>query len=119
MQWKKEKELLEKKLQIKQEKRALKNKYLQLTTTKLLILFLFISCTVIELFTGWITIKSISLAMITGLPPDFSPLVTLIGAVIGEVFGFAVYALKSAKENTKDGIVYLQAQQNINQETKG
>ena len=43
------------------------------------------------------------------MAPDFSPLVALIGAVIGEVIGFAVYSLKSAKENTKNGIVYEQA----------
>ena len=37
---------------------------------------------------------------------DFSPLVTLIGSVIGEVIGFAIYSLKSAKENSEGGIVY-------------
>lgn len=38
--------------------------------------------------------------------PDFGPLLALIGAVIGEVIGYAIYALKSIKENTKDGIIY-------------
>lgn len=37
---------------------------------------------------------------------DFSPIVTLIGAVVGEVIGFAIYAAKSTKENTEGGIVY-------------
>ena len=32
--------------------------------------------------------------------------VTLIGSVIGEVIGFAIYSLKSAKENSEGGIVY-------------
>ena len=61
------------------------------------------------MFTGWVTFKSIELSTITAMAPDFSPLVALIGAVIGEVIGFAVYSLKSAKENTKNGIVYEQA----------
>ena len=38
--------------------------------------------------------------------PDFTPLVTLIGAVVSEVIGFAIYAIKSAKENTEGGIIY-------------
>ena len=42
----------------------------------------------------------------TGNAIDFSPLVTLIGAVVGEVIGFAIYSLKSTKENTAGGVVY-------------
>jgi len=37
---------------------------------------------------------------------DFTPIVTLIGAVVGEIIGFAIYAAKAAKENTVGGIVY-------------
>ena len=74
--------------------------------TKLIMLFLFINCTFIEIFTGWVTVQNIILAKNFGVPLDFTPLVTLVGAVISEVFGFAVYALKSVKENTKGGIVY-------------
>ena len=37
---------------------------------------------------------------------DFSALQSLITAVVAEVVGFAIYALKSTKENTKGGIVY-------------
>ena len=76
------------------------------STTKLIVLFLFINCTLIELFTGWVTIQSLNLAESYMLIPDFTPLVTLIGVVVGEVLGFAVYAAKSAKENSKGGIVY-------------
>ena len=46
--------------------------------------------------------------------PIFSPLVALISAVVGEVIAFAIYALKSAKENTKGGIVYETAINNLN-----
>ena len=72
----------------------------------MLILFLFINCTLIEIFTGWVTVKSFSYSLITGNAIDFSPLVTLIGSVIGEVIGFAIYSLKSAKENSEGGIIY-------------
>ena len=44
---------------------------------------------------------------------DFTPLVTLIGTIVSEVFGYAIYALKSTKENTVGGIVYDMAIQNI------
>ena len=50
----------------------------------------------------------------TGNPIDFSPLVTLIGAVVTEVMGFAVYAIKATKENTANGITYMMAQQSLN-----
>ena len=106
-QWEKEKSLQERKYKLKKEKRELKSLYgFKLPTSKLLILFLFINCTLIELFTGWVTIKSIDLATLTMVGPDFTPLVTLIGAVVSEVIGFAIYAIKSAKENTEGGIIY-------------
>ena len=106
-QCEKEKSLQERKYKIKKEKRELKSLYgFKLPTSKLLILFLFINCTLIELFTGWVTIKSIDLATLTMVGPDFTPLVTLIGAVVSEVIGFAIYAIKSAKENTEGGIIY-------------
>lgn len=108
-QWEIEKDLLKRKQRIDKEKEEIKNKRKKLTTTKLLMLFLFINCTLVELFTGWTMVQSIHIAMSTGLAPDFSPLVTLIGAVVGEVFGFAVYSLKSSKENSEGGIVYMAA----------
>lgn len=115
--WAKNKQLLKRKIKIERDKAKLRNSLKdksKLTTTKLLILFLFINCTIIELFTGWATIQSIQLALQTGLAPDFTPLVTLIGAVVGEVIGFAVYAAKSVKENTIGGIIYDSALNNNN-----
>ena len=76
------------------------------STTKILITFLFINCTLLELFTGWVTVENLILARDFGTALDFTPLVTLIGIVLGEVFGFAVYAAKAAKENTCGGIEY-------------
>lgn len=86
-----------------QGKRFVKKK---MSTSKLLIVFLFLNCTIIEFFTMYVTLKSFALALAIGMMVDFTPLVTLIGAVVGEVIGFAIYSLKAAKENTKGGIVY-------------
>lgn len=115
-QWEREKEILERKYSLKQEKIDFKKKFFpKISTSKLLILFLFINCTIIELFTGYVTLKSIDIATMTMMNPDFTPLVTLIGAVVTEVIGFAVYALKSAKENTAGGIVYETAMREHNE----
>lgn len=112
-EWEIEKDLKERELKLKKEKDSFRKR---ISTSKLLILFLFINCTLIELFTGWVTVQSLFLAKETLMNPDFTPLITLIGAVVGEVFGFAVYALKSAKENSIGGIVYetAMAEKHIN-----
>ena len=112
--WLREKQLLEREQQLKEDKKSFRKKFhKKIPTSKWLIYFLFINCTLIELFTGWVTIKSLQLAAMTYIMPDFTPLVTLIGAVVSEVIGFGVYSLKSAKENTTGGIVYETAMMNI------
>lgn len=114
--WQREKEVLERKYKLKQEKREFKKQFLpKISTSKLLILFLFINCTIIELFTGFVTLKSLDLTTLTMANPDFTPLVALIGAVVSEVVGYAVYALKSAKENTAGGITYEAAMRQIDE----
>jgi hypothetical protein len=111
--WQRKKELLERKYKLRQEKKEFKKQFLpKISTSKLLILFLFINCTIIELFTGFVTLKSLDLTALTMTTPDFTPLVALIGAVVSEVVGYAVYAIKSAKENTAGGIVYETAMMN-------
>lgn len=115
--WQREKEVLERKYKIKQEKREFKKRFLpKISTSKLLIFFLFLNCTIIELFTGFVTLKSLDLTTLTMANPDFTPLVTLIGAVVSEVVGYAVYALKSAKENTAGGITYEAAMRQIDED---
>ena len=104
--WELEKTLLQRRQALNAEK---KNFLPKISTSKLLIAFLFLNCTLIEIFTGWVTVKSFTLAMMTGAIIDFTPLVSLIGAVVGEVIAFAIYALKSTRENTKGGIVYESA----------
>ena len=91
----------------------------KISTTKKLMFFLFLNCTIIELFTGWVTIQNIALAREMGVSLDFTPLVTLIGTVVGEVLSFAVYAAKSAKENSQGGIVYETAMQKNEDGTVG
>lgn len=115
--WQREKEVLERKYKLKQEKRKFKKRFLpKISTSKLLIFFLFLNCTIIELFTGFVTLKSLDLTTLTMANPDFTPLVTLIGAVVSEVVGYAVYALKSAKENTAGGITYETAMRQIDED---
>lgn len=115
-EWEQDKIYLEKQKKIKADKRSFFKRLPKLSTSKLLILFLFLNCSLIELFTGWVTIQSINLVQITMMAPDFSPLITLIGAVVGEVIGFAIYSIKATKENTKDGIVYDTAMRELNKE---
>ena len=74
----------------------------KLTTTKFLMLFLFVSCSIIEIFTMYAIIKSMNM----GLGVDFTPLTMLITSVVAQVIGFSIYSLKSMKENTEGGIVY-------------
>lgn len=115
--WEYDKEYLEKKYVLKQEKKELKQKYNKSkmpSTSKMLIAFLFISCTLIEIFTGYVTIRSFQLAEMTMMSPDLSPLISLIGSIVSETIGFAIYAIKSTKENTKGGIVYDSAMAQIN-----
>ena len=104
--WKLEKPLRERQAAIRNDKAEFENKKRKISTSKLLIIFLFINCTLIEIFTGWAMVKMLSLAFIAGTMIDFTPLVVLIGAVVGEVFSYAIYSLKSTKENTVGGIVY-------------
>lgn len=105
--WEKEKSILSRKKKIRDEKIEFHRSYLpKISMSKILMILLFLDCTAIELFTGYITLRSFELSMYTGNSPDLTPLVTLIGAVISEVIGYAVYSLKSAKENTKGGIVF-------------
>lgn len=112
--WQREKPLREREYKLKEDQRQFKETHRpKISTSKLLIVFLFINCTIIEIFTGYVTLKSLDIATMTFMMPDFTPLVTLIGAVVSEVIGFAIYAIKSAKENTSGGIVYETAMINL------
>ena len=114
--WEQEKEILVEQIKLKEDKDKVKNK--KISTSKLIILFLFINCTIVELFTGYITLIDLRLAQTTGIV-DFTPIVTLIGAVVGEVISFAIYAVKSTKENTQGGITYQSMMNEYNKEIGG
>lgn len=77
--------------------------------SKLLLIFLFINFSFLEIFVGWVTIESFDLAFETGMGPDFTPLITLISAVIGETISYGIYCAKSKAENTEGGIVFESA----------
>lgn len=80
------------------------------STSKMLIFFIFFNCTVVEILAGWATVQSFIVAKETmAFAPDMSALTALIGAVVGEALSYAVYALKSMKENTAGGITYEMA----------
>ena len=115
--WEKEKDLLERELKIKQEKEELKLKAkgekAKMSTTKRIVWWMFINCTLIEMLTVWALYKNFELATIFGTGVDFSPLVALIGAVIGEVMVFATYAVKAKAENTVGGIEYQRMVHNL------
>ena len=103
--WEKQKQIIIEEKKLKEDKINTKKK--KISTTKLIMLFLFINCSLIQIFTGFITLGSFELARYTGTGMvDFSPMVTLIGAVVGQVIGFAVYSIKASRENTVGGIVY-------------
>jgi len=120
--WQIEKPLLEQKQLIAEEKEEIisKNKKRKTAFGKLLMIFLFVNFTILELFTGWVTIKSFSLAYTIEQMPDFSPLITLLGAVIGETLSYGIYCHKAKAENTEGGIVFEATMHNLkNEEEEG
>lgn len=110
--WKQEKDLLIKEQQMKEEKNEVlkKQEKRKLSTTKRLTFFLFVNCTIIEIFTLYVTLKQLNM----GMGVDLTPLQMLITTIVGEVIVFAVYSLKSLKENTKGGIIYQTAMNQYN-----
>lgn len=68
----------------------------RLTTAKFALWYIFASCTVVQFY---------AMAAMWHFG-DLSPLISLIGATVGEVISYCAYAAKSAKENTEGGIVY-------------
>ena len=85
---------------IEQEKKEIINEKRKIklpSWTKILFLLLFINFTALELFIGWVTIQSFTLAFALGVMPDFTPLLFLLRSVI--------YTLRYHKPNR---LVYFQ-----------
>ena len=114
--WEIEKKILEQQQRIKEEKYELKHRFQKkkYPFSKLLLIFLFVNFTILELFTGWVTIQSFTLAYTKEVMPDLTPLITLIGAIVGQTISYGVYAAKSKAENTAGGITYDLAMQDFN-----
>ena len=105
--WEIEKINIQKENDIKNEYSTILNKNpYKITTSKLAMWFLFFLCLGIIFFTGYITLKEFSLAYAFGLMPDFTPLIAMIGGILGATADVAAYFAKSAKENSKGGITY-------------
>lgn len=120
--WQREKILLEKEQEIEEEKYKLKKRSWDLklpSFSKLLLIFLFINFTILEIFTGWVTVNTFSLAYTIGVMPDFMPLITLLGAVIGQTISYGIYASKSKAENVIGGITYEMALKNFDNSAEG
>ena len=111
--WKVERQNIQRENNIKNDFNKINNKNpFKITTSKKAMWFLFILCTLIILFTAWITLKEFQLAMQYNITPDFTPLVAMIGAVIGATIDVSAYFAKSAKENIKGGITFQAAAAN-------
>lgn len=110
-QWEKKREYIIAKEKIKAEKQEIKNKY-KPSTSKFLMAFLFINCSIIEIYTMFVIILSMKM----GFEADFGPLQMLITAVVAQVIGYAIYSLKASKENSAGGIVYETAIRKIETE---
>lgn len=100
-EWIQQKEILDKKKAIRDAKNEYRPK-LKISTTKLIMIFIFANCSIIELYSMWIMF----------VLADLSGLGSLITAVVGETISFAVYAYKSTKENTQGGIIYEKMKMN-------
>lgn len=116
--WQREKKILEQQQQIQEEKHELKARSwkIKMPFAKLFAIFLFINFTVLEIFTAWVTIQSFTLAYAIGMMPDFSPLLTLLGAVIGQTLSYWIYSSKAKAENTQGGITYDLAMRDFDQQ---
>lgn len=111
--WKIERLNIQRRNDMKNDFDAIQNKNpFRITTGKLAMWFLFILCVCVIIFTGWITLQQFTLAYAIGIMPSFTPLVTMIGAIIGATIDVAAYFAKSAKENTQGGIIFEAAAAN-------
>lgn len=121
MVWLQLKPILQRENKIRQEKKEIqeeRNKIILPSWSKILLLLLFFNFTVLEIFIGWVTIQSFSLAYATGGSPDFTPLITLISAVIGETISYGIYSAKSKAENIEGGIVHDTAMYKLKNENE-
>ena len=78
--------------EVKQENRFLSERRKKFTTTKILMYYILINCTAIEIYS----------MVVMYLFQDLSALYSLIGAVIGESVSYAVYCAKSFNDTKEE-----------------
>lgn len=103
---KKKNESIERKRKLKEEKNKYGFKFRLPSTSKLIVLAVFLMCIEILIYTQYAVI-------VTG---DTSALVTLIGIPVTLVPTLVSYMLKSRAENTKNGLVYDKAMYELTQQ---
>ncbi len=92
-----QKTLYDKKKEIHDLKRSMR-RWKPPTTTKLLMVFIFLNCTVVEVY------SMVAMWVIM----DLSPLYSLITSVVAESLSFAVYAAKAYNETKQEALIKLQ-----------
>lgn len=104
--WQTEKKILQREVTIAEEKQEIKGKKKELSFSKKMHTILLINSFILELIVILVTIQSFHLAYITGGSPDFTPLVTLIGIILGQTVEYGIYSNKSKAENMQGGLTY-------------
>ncbi|MCC8131522.1 MAG: hypothetical protein LUC38_05405 [Oscillospiraceae bacterium] len=91
------KELYDKRLEVKLVKRSMRSFKLP-TTTKIIVAYIFLNCTVVEIYSMVVMWKL----------QNLDALYALITAVVAESVSFAVYAAKSYNETKQEEIIKLE-----------
>ena len=114
--WKEEKEIIDRRNKLKQARKGKKKK---IETSKIVLWFMLCLLLSIILFTGYVTLSMMNIAANTSTMMDFTPLVALISAIVGQVIITLGYFIKSGVENREGGVTYLNAQYNLENDDGG
>jgi len=85
---KKQKEILD----VKRQHRFFSERRKKLTTSKILMYFILLNCTIVEAYSMWIMYRL----------SDLSALYSLIGAVVSESLAYAIYSAKAFNETKEE-----------------
>lgn len=97
-------------LEMQEKIRRHRRKYKRQETSKLVLWFMLFLLLAIVVFTGYATLHMMTVVTLIGGALDFTPLVALISAIVGQVIITLGYFAKSTKENSEGGVTYLAAQ---------
>lgn len=117
--WQTEKKILQRETTIAEEKEKIKGKKKEISFSKKMHTILLINSFILELIVIFVTYQSFKLAFITGGTPDLTPLVALIGIIIGQTVEYGIYSNKSKAENTQGGITFELAMRENEEDAKG